>query len=250
MNHPLASAAATCVQLMLLLCTAAQAVRLDAAVRRARRTAVRARRFERRPARCRARVLVLGDSTGVGIGADAPAHSVAGLLAADFPDVEVVNRCVAGARVADVLESLRGASWPDRHFDLVLVHAGGNDVLRGTRMAALEADTAALLSLLGRIGRRTVWLSSANVGLAPVFIAPFSWWFSARTRRAFAVVARCAARADAQFVNFVRRRSEDPFSRDAATYFASDRLHPSSASYRHCYARLKREARLAALLTG
>lgn len=235
---------------LLLACVATQALLVQRALRDGRPVAARARRFEHRPAASRGRVLVLGDSTGLGVGAAAPCESVAGLLAADFPHVEVVNRCSAGARVADVRVELERGGWPAGHFDLVLVHAGGNDVLRGTRLAELADETTALLHGLRRVARRTVWLSSANVGLAPVFIAPFSWLMSARTRRAYAIVARCAQRAGAQFVSFVRERGDDPFSRDVATYFASDRLHPSSASYRYCYEHLKREARLAPLLAG
>ena len=49
------------------------------------------------------RVLVLGDSTGVGIGANRPEESIAGLLAQDFPAADIVNVSRSGARVADAL---------------------------------------------------------------------------------------------------------------------------------------------------
>ena len=230
--------------LVLLLRTTAQALILQRAVAQARAGLRGARGYEHRPPQSRARVLVLGDSTGVGIGAERPADSVAGLLAAEHPGAEVVNLCRAGARAADVLAQLERRAFDDRAFDLVLLHVGGNDVLRLTPQARLDATVERLLPELARIARRRIWLSSANVGLAPLFMAPFSWFYSARTRRVFARCADAAARHGVEFVNFYRPAGDCPFARDIETYYASDRLHPSSASYRYCWEVLKRECRL------
>jgi hypothetical protein len=92
-----------------------------------------AKAFERRTLPHAPTVLVVGDSTGVGTGATTPAASIAGLLGAAFPHVSVVNLAVNGARTLDVIMQLAGAA-PGR-YDLVLVHAGGNDVLRRTPFA-------------------------------------------------------------------------------------------------------------------
>lgn len=47
----------------------------------------------------RARILIVGDSTGVGTGASHPRDSVAGRLHDDYPCIAVINRSVNGARV-------------------------------------------------------------------------------------------------------------------------------------------------------
>src|SRR2546430_162627 len=52
----------------------------------------RSRPFERHLDQCRARVLVVGDSLGVGTGALRAEDSIAGLLAREFPDVAICNR--------------------------------------------------------------------------------------------------------------------------------------------------------------
>ena len=44
------------------------------------------------------RVLVVGDSTGVGTGAARPEDSIAGRLADAYPDVTIVNRARNGAK--------------------------------------------------------------------------------------------------------------------------------------------------------
>lgn len=206
--------------------------------------------FEHRPALQRARVLVLGDSTGVGIGAATPGQSLAGLLADEFPNAEVVNASRAGARLADVLRQCREGEWNGQSFDVVLLHAGGNDVLRMTPWKALTADADELLERLRTVGRRTIWLGIANIGLSPLFIAPFSWWMSARTRKASHLFAACSRKAGVEFVSFFHERRDDPFSREYAKYFSPDGLHPSSDSYRYCYEAIKRETQLKAALSA
>src|SRR5277367_6022713 len=68
-------------------------------VQRARTLAAQGRRYERRLASKGLAVLILGDSTGVGVGASMPEESIAGLLAADYPQADVVNISESGARI-------------------------------------------------------------------------------------------------------------------------------------------------------
>ena len=222
---------------------ALQGARIAAALKRFRADPP-ATCFEHHPPRPRARVLVLGDSTGVGIGAGRSDAAVAGLLARDFPGAAVTNACRNGARVADVLAQVRSGVFGAEPFDLVLLHVGGNDVIRLTPASSLARDAEALLEALGGIGHRTIWLGSANVGLAPVFVPPFSWVLSARTRRASELFARLAAERGAEFVGFFYERGEDRFSARPEVYFAADRLHPSASSYAFCYREMLRRTPL------
>jgi lysophospholipase L1-like esterase len=204
------------------------------------------RPFERHLPSARASVLVLGDSTGVGIGADTPERSLAGLLAEEYPHVEVVNRACAGATLADARRQLD--PLPRAAFEVALLMAGGNDVLRHTSLAALEQQANGLLSQLHRHVRHTIWLGSANIGTAPLFIPPVSWWLSARQRAVCRVLARCASMHGAEFVDFFGEPHRSAFATDHARYFAGDGVHPSGESYRYCYEVVKRETRLVCML--
>lgn len=205
-----------------------------------------ARPFEHRPPAPRARVLLVGDSIGVGVGAGHAEASLAALIARSYPQTEVVNRCRSGARVADALAQLRAETGPP--FDLALVLAGGNDVLRATPAKQLAQQASQLLAEAARTARRTVWLGSANVGGSPVLAGPLAWWFTWRTGRTMRLIAREARRHGALFVDFFRPPREDPFARRAGIYFAGDGLHPSAVSHRHCFDALRRQAPLDALL--
>ncbi|MBE7940075.1 MULTISPECIES: GDSL-type esterase/lipase family protein [Ramlibacter] len=184
------------------------------------------------------RVLVLGDSTGVGVGADPGRDSIAALLAREHPQAHVLNLSASGARVADMLAQARQAA-AQGPWDLVLVLGGGNDVLQRTPWPALAASADALLATLrGRSGR-VVWAGMANVGLAPLFLRPLGWWVSLRTRRAVRLYRAACARQGARFVDFFCEAGEDPFSAEPARYYARDGVHPSAAAYALCWQRLR-----------
>lgn len=181
------------------------------------------------------RILLLGDSTGVGVGGDPQAQSIGARLARDWPQAEIVNACASGARVRDTLAHVRREAphWP--HFDLVVLQVGGNDVLRLASLATLREELRALLRQLSGVADHVVWAGLANVGRAPLFIPPFSWLLSVQARRCCQLFAQCADEAGVTFVDFYREPGEDPFSADAARYYAHDGLHPSGEAYAYCY---------------
>lgn len=191
-------------------------------------------------------VLVVGDSTGVGTGAARPEESIAGRLAARFPDVGVVNRAANGARTLDVIMQLAGEG-PGR-YDLVLVHVGGNDVLRRTPVRALAPQVDALMVAARRLSPNVIVTTIPNLGLVPMFFRPLSWWVSRRSRQVCELYAKAARDHGAHYADFFHERGACPFASDPARYFASDGLHPSGALYGYVFdalmASLPIEARL------
>ena len=91
--------------------------------------------FQASPAQPVARLLIVGDSTGVGTGASSPAQSLAGLIAQEHPSLKIVNRAKDGAKFADISRQLEALG--NQRFDAVLVLGGGNDVIRLTGPKAL-----------------------------------------------------------------------------------------------------------------
>jgi lysophospholipase L1-like esterase len=213
---------------------------LDAAafwrgVGRARRFAAAGRRFERRLSARRATVLILGDSTGVGVGATRPEESVAGLLAADYPDADIVNVAVSGTRVAGAIEQVRRCLEAGLRVDLALLHVGGNDVVDDTPPHQLASDCDTLLQELGRLAARTVWLGPPDLGLAPLFPRLYAWVMASRSRVASQVFAAAAARHDVVFVDFSAPAHVAYFRKRRRKHFAVDGFHPNSASYKYGY---------------
>ncbi|RYY68944.1 MAG: hypothetical protein EOO24_51430, partial [Comamonadaceae bacterium] len=153
-----------------------------------------ARAYESHPDRPQASILVLGDSTGVGLGATHPEHSIAGQLGTEHPNARIVNRAAIGARFEDIPRQLAEARRDAgvRRFDVIVLLVGANDVLHLTPLHRLEAQARAVLPVLARSGSRVVWLCCGNIGLAPIFVPPWSWLASARTRRVCELFERLA----------------------------------------------------------
>jgi lysophospholipase L1-like esterase len=202
---------------------------------RARRFAAAGRRFERRLSAKRAMVLILGDSTGVGVGATRPEESIAGLLAADYPDADIINVAVSGTRVADAIAQVRACLEAGLRFDLALLHVGGNDVVADTPLPQLTDDCDTLLQELARLAVRTAWLGPPDLGLAPLFPRPYAWVMASRTRTVSRVFSAAAARHNAVFVDFSAPAHVAYFRKRRREHFAIDGFHPNSASYKYGY---------------
>jgi lysophospholipase L1-like esterase len=188
----------------------------------------------------RGRLLMVGDSTGVGTGATSPAASVAGLIGRDHPDLVVVNRAADGARFSDMLRQLEGAA----DFDVILVLGGGNDVIRLTDRGLMASGIARLVAAAQERAPVVLLMPPGNVGNVPFFFPPWSWLMTQRSRELHALVKSAAASSGALYVNTFAERADDPFAQEPERYNAVDGLHPSDAGYQLWYEALNRQAGL------
>jgi lysophospholipase L1-like esterase len=189
------------------------------------------------------RLLIVGDSTAVGTGASSPQTSLAGLLAREYPRLRIDNRARDGAKFDDVATQLGGS---DR-YDLVLIQAGGNDVIRLRNMDTVASDIDRVLTLAKARADRVILMPAGNVGNAPFFYPPVSWTMSSRARELHERVREAAQRHGAVYVNLYKDKASDPFAQQPELN-AADGLHPSDAGYRVWFTELMTQAALAAVL--
>ena len=191
------------------------------------------------PAQPTLRLLIVGDSTAVGTGATLPQASVAGLLGQSFPRLLIINRARDGALFGGLLDQLSG----DERFDMVLVMAGGNDVVRLRGLQAVQNDIESVVRRARQKSDLVVLMSAGNVGNAPFFFAPLSWLMTWRSRQLNALVKDAAVRHRAVVVNLFRESASDPFVLQPELN-AADGLHPSDAGYRVWFSELVTQAAL------
>jgi lysophospholipase L1-like esterase len=197
--------------------------------------------FQANPSPATASLLVVGDSTAVGTGATDAARSVPGLLAASRPGLRVVNLARDGARYAEFAQQLQRA---EGRFDHVLVLGGGNDVIRLTGQAQLREDVRRTAEAARRISDHVILMPPGNVGNAPFFFAPVSWWMDRRSQALHAAVRDAAGATGARYVGLYKDRQSDPFAQRPQELHASDGLHPSDAGYRLWVEELQRQGGL------
>lgn len=203
--------------------------------------------FQAMPAAAQGRVLVVGDSTAVGTGASSPAASVAGLLAARHPRLAITNLGEDGAKFDAIARQLERAQG---RWDAVLMLGGGNDVIRLTGYEKLQDAVGRVAQLASERSDLVVFLPSGNVGNAPFFFPPLSWWMAQRSQMLHEIVRGAARVHGAAYVNLYKERADDPFAQEPRRMNARDGLHPSDAGYRLWYDELNRQAGLGAKLPG
>ena len=204
--------------------------------------------LQRTPEAAALRLLIVGDSTGVGTGASSPETSVAGLLARAYPKLAIENRSRDGAKFAGLVEQL-DAGPADARYDMILVQAGGNDVIRLRDLEAMRADIDRVVKRARELSPLVVLQPAGNVGNAPFFFAPISWWMGARSRDMHRLVRAAAASHGAIYVSLFQERENDPFVRQPGLN-ARDGLHPSDAGYELWFRELQTQAGLAERLAS
>ena len=171
-------------------------------------------------------LLVLGDSTGVGVGTLHPTDSVAARLS-NFLDASVENYSVSGARVADLKEQFSQAK--KQTYDVVLIQVGANDVTHLTPIADVDTGINAILEAARTRSDHVILMTAGRVGDAPAFpfvVGQLFNWRSSQIREHFIADA---ARSEAMYVDLIG--VSDVFKSDSVRYYAPDSFHPSSDGY-------------------
>lgn len=187
--------------------------------------------FTQSPDDPRATVLVLGDSTGVGVGAARPSESVAGRLGRKISHAHIENCARVGARIADVSRQLTCATRET--YDLIVLQVGANDALSREGVEAVAGELDALLATLTARARHTVFLSSGYIGDAAIFPFFARGLLNARTVELYERFAKVAEMHSRVYrVDLFDSEMRELFVREPEVYLASDRFHPSSAGYK------------------
>lgn len=194
------------------------------------------------PPAARATVVVFGDSTAVGVGAQKPCESVAGRIAQAFPHARILNYAVSGAYVRDVLPQMD--KHGDRPADVVLIQACANDVLGTHPIGAVEADLRKAIARGQALGALVVLMPGCNFSFAPFFrpllVGAVDW----RAQKIHAMIDRVARDTGAVYVDLFHLKATDPFFIHAQQFFCPDGLHPSGKGYGVLFDELTRKVPL------
>lgn len=182
-------------------------------------------------------MLVLGDSTAVGVGAARPDETLAGRIAALHPEWRVENYAVSGARIHDMRGQL--SRTRTEHFSLALVQVGANDVIRFRAASRAVQEMEEVITALQGRSEKVVFLMAGNVGGTIFFPRILNPLYRYRTQQYHAAFEALAERTGSTYVNLYTDPQDDPFLKDVKRYFSADGLHPSSEGYRLWFERVR-----------
>ncbi|MES9537302.1 MULTISPECIES: SGNH/GDSL hydrolase family protein [unclassified Actinomadura] len=178
------------------------------------------------------RVVVIGESTAVGVGASRHAEALPGFLAEELGERlrRSVSWSVSGENGATARRIIGGLVPPANGSppDLVVVTTGINDLIRRRSLRRWAADVTELVALLrGRFPDATVLVAGMPpVHRFPALPRPLRSVLGARARAMDRVMRDAAAAGGA-----VHAPMDEAMARDRRL-FASDGFHPSAAGYR------------------
>lgn len=230
------------IGLLILLCLGTYIlysyIRIQSLLRVSRTLVENTLPYERALAPDAPRALFLGDSTGVGVGADTPLDSLAGRFGTDHPEWTVENRSVSGRKTAELIPILR--ALPGKHYEKVVVQIGGNDIVAFSEKKQLQKDITAVLEEAKHVGKEVFLLTAGNVGNTPLFPRPLAYIWTQRTLAVRKIFKRTAEEMGVTYIDLYRGAADDPFASDPYRYHAKDLFHPSSDGYALWYAAFKK----------
>lgn len=181
-------------------------------------------------------LLILGDSTGVGVGASHPEESVGGRLAKSINATYVENHAVSGALVRDLFPQLEKIQLPK--YDVILIQIGGNDIVRFHDAHVGAAILGEILSKLPK-SARTIVLSCGDVGTATIVPHVLRGFYTERTLMYHSAFNVVVTEHKGYYVNLYTEKVNDPFYLHPEIYLAKDEFHPSGEGYGLWFSKIK-----------
>ena len=180
----------------------------------------------------RLRLLVLGDSSGAGVGVARQDQALIGQILAHLPPAQGVEWQLIARSGTTSGAALKMLQQTEAQFDVAVLALGVNDVLRHSRAQSFARAQAALITRLQNRHRARLVLASAvpPLGAFPTFPQPLRDHLGRRAARLDRCLAEVCAQAGAVHV---------PFDLDPAPdLLASDGFHPGARLYQHWGARM------------
>lgn len=174
-------------------------------------------------------VLVLGDSTAVGVGATTREDSVPALFSRYVQATYVENRAVTGAKIRNVAEQIQNCTQEE--YTSILLQIGANNVVAGERVQNAEQELRSVLTKLPT-HQKLIVLMCGDVGAAtllPWFVRPY---YTRKSRQYHALFERVLPEYGGTYINLYAPKVLIPFREQPDIYLAKDHFHPSSAGYK------------------
>jgi lysophospholipase L1-like esterase len=181
------------------------------------------------------RLVLLGDSTALGVGVERVTETVGGQLAALLADtpggrrVELSSVAVSGSRSGDLSTQVARALVGARP-DVAVILVGGNDAIHFTPPAEAADDLASAVRRLRAAGVAVVVGTCPDLGAARAFPPPLRQLVGWQARRLARAQTSAVTPVGAVPVDLAGQTGA-VFRADAGTY-CHDGYHPSADGYR------------------
>ncbi|MCB9771883.1 MAG: hypothetical protein H6754_04980 [Candidatus Omnitrophica bacterium] len=197
--------------------------------------------FQRNIPNASLKVLFLGDSTAVGSGSQTPETSTSGWFSKDFPNASIENISENGIKISALIPKLD--QLKSDHYDIVIMHIGGNDIIRLTSSKKIESDIRTVINFLKPRAKQIIFLHSGDIGKSKFFIWPFNLIISARSYNMRKIYKKVAEDTGTNYVDLIAMETSKTFAAKPEEYYAPDQLHLTGKGYRLWYDMIRAQIR-------
>ena len=171
-------------------------------------------------------LLVVGDSTAYGVGAETPAVSTASRVG-DALGASVENYARSGGKTREVLAQLNKAQ--KEKYDVILIQVGANDIMQFSSNVQTQAELDVALQRAKELSSTVVLLTCGDIGAAPLWPWPVGYLYTYRAQVLREKFMNTAQKYGVHYVDLLTK--PDTYSTDPARYYAPDGLHLSGEGY-------------------
>lgn len=193
--------------------------------------------FNREDVTLTRRILILGDSLAVGVGAPSD-MTVAARLSVSF-NANIENYAKSGAQTKDLEAQLAHAK--KTKYDLVLIQTGANDIIQLKSLETAAGNMDRAIASAKQKSDHVAFLLVGDVGAAPLWPWPWPRIYTSRTLDLRERYLALAQKHEALFVDIYKR--DNIFATDPSRYYASDDLHLTADGYEKWFEIITEEVR-------
>jgi lysophospholipase L1-like esterase len=185
--------------------------------------------FSVEPKNPKRRILVIGDSVVLGVGASDGAHSLVGKIAELYPTSSVIGCGMIGGKTENVLEMLKRKKI-DSKLDLIIIMCGGMDVLHFTPPEKYRRNLSDLFKEAKKYTTNVTYILMPNAGVAPIFPFPVSLLYTYYSRKLCKVAQEVTSQEQVTPIHLFNEKKNDPLYGRFDLY-ADDLSHPNNKGY-------------------
>ena len=181
-------------------------------------------------------LLVLGDSTAYGVGANSSADSVPALFANYINATHVENLSVSGAKVQDLKSQLQKAKL--KKYDYILIQIGGNDIVARNDVGVITNELQDTYKILPE-SKQIIHICCGDVGTTTIMPWFVRGYYTKKTLAYHAAFEKLDTDDNVTYINLYDTKDKDPFVKSPELYLAADGFHPSTIGYEYWFSKIK-----------
>ncbi len=172
------------------------------------------------------KILFIGDSVVLGIGASSPLSSLSGLLAQEYPNYAITIQGKVGIGAEGTLSLL----YKERtHYDAILIFCGGMDIIRMKLQQKHFARYHELFSHAKTMTQQVIYIGPPNVGHSLLFLWCTSFWYRMLSKKHHVTLHHITQLHHVSYIPLFS--SYDHFFNLSSTWYAKDMSHPNDKGY-------------------